>query len=245
LCEIALSYIVRRQHHACLLLWCGGNELQGTIDGGKAGCGKPVPKDHPLMVRWARLVEREDPGRRFLETSSSGPRFTADEKDFGKGLHWDVHGPWAMSGTFADWERYWRNDDSLFRSETGCPGASPVDIIEEFAGAMPAVPGTLDNPLWRRTKWWIEWPKFVVEKGREPRDLAEYVAWSQDRQKHALVTAARILKAKFPRCGGLILWMGHDSYPCMANTAIVDYHGRPKPAALGLAEVFKARPGQV
>jgi len=174
LCDIARTYIVRRQHHASLLLWCGGNELQGALDGGKKGVGRPVPKDHPLMVRWARLVAEEDPGRRFLESSSSGPRFVAAETDFGKGLHWDIHGPWDAKGDLGDWRRYWENEDALFRSETGCPSASPADIIREFKGNLPELPGTVDNPLWRRASWWIQWPDFVAEHKREPRDLEEF-----------------------------------------------------------------------
>jgi len=48
-------------------------------------------------------------------------------------------------------------------------------------------------------------------------------------------------KQRFPRCGGVIIWMGHDAFPCMANTAIVDFWGRPKPAALAIGEVFRER----
>jgi beta-mannosidase len=242
LSAIARSYIRRRQHHASLLMWCGGNELQGTIDGGKAGCGKPAPKDHPLLAAFARIVAEEDPGRRFVEASSSGPRFCADAKEFGQGLHWDIHGPWKMERTVAEWQEYWEREDSLFRSETGSPGASPVDVIEAACSGLPAVPGTMDNPLWRRNKWWIEWPGFVAEHGREPAALAEYVAWSQARQRLALTTALRIYKAKFPRCGGMIFWMGHDCFPCPANTSILDVHGRPKPAALGIGELWCTPP---
>lgn len=242
LCAIARSYIRRRQHHASLLLWCGGNELQGSVDGGKTGCGKPVPKDHPLMLRWARLVADEDPGRRFLESSSSGPRFCAAEKEFGQGLHWDIHGPWKMERTVAEWREYWEKEDALFRSETGSPGASPVDVIEAARGEHPALPATLANPLWRRNKWWIEWPRFVEETGRDGAGLAEYVAWSQARQATALSTALRIYKGKFPRCGGMIFWMGHDCFPCPANTSILDYHGRPKPAALAIGELWRTAP---
>jgi beta-mannosidase len=240
---IAVSYIERRQHHASLLLWCGGNELQHAPDKEKEGTGRPLDLEHPMLKRLDEIVAREDPSRRFLPTSSSGPRFTAEEKEFGQGLHWDVHGPWrAPLDLKGEWTRYWEKDDALFRSETGHPGASPVDIIREYAGGLPTVPGTLDNPLWRRTPWWLEWAEFAKEQGREPRDLEEYVAWSQARQRDALVIAARACKNRFPRCGGILIWMGHDCFPCLANTAIVDFRGRPKPAALGLAEVFKNNP---
>lgn len=234
LVAIAASYIRRRQHHACLLLWCGGNELQGALDGNKTGIGKPVDCSHPLMARLQQLIQLNDPGRRFLPSSASGPRFTADANDFGKGLHWDVHGPWNVSKP-----NYWENDDALFRSEVGVPGASSVEIIREFSGGLPELPASLDNPLWRRTSWWIQWPDFLSEKGREPENLEEFVAWSQQRQAAELSRAVRACKNRFPRCGGVVLWMGHDCFPCTSNTAIFDVHGRPKPAAIAVGEVFR------
>jgi beta-mannosidase len=239
--EIAASYIARRQHHACLLLWCGGNELQGDLKGNKMGSGKPVDATHPLIARFSQIVAEMDPGRRFLPTSSSGPRFGARAEDFGKGLHWDVHGPWKMPGTLAEWQSYWDGDDALFRSETGAPGASPVEIIERYRGDFATLPGSADNPLWRRTSWWIEWPTFVAEQGREPASLEEFVAWSQARQAEALRIAAAACKGRFPRCGGFLVWMGHDSFPCTANTAIVDFDGRAKPAAVALGKVFHSQ----
>jgi beta-mannosidase len=238
--EIAESYVARRQHHVSLLMWCGGNELQGGLDGSKTGGGKPVDETHPLIRRLAQVVAANDAGRRFVATSSSGPLFSAERKNFGQGLHWDVHGPWKADPDLNVWRSYWQDVDGLFHSEVGAPGASPVDIILRFKGDLPAVPGTEDNPLWRRTPWWIEWPLFVQEKRREPSSLEEYVAWSQERQSQALSIVARALKDKFPRCGGVIFWMGHDCFPCTANTAIIDYDGRPKPAALSLAKIFRS-----
>ena len=239
LVKIAESYIVRRQHHASLLLWCGGNELQGGLDGAKIGTGIPVTLKHPLMQRWLALVEREDPGRRFVPTSSSGPRFLAAARDYGKGLHWDVHGPWKGPGANPEeWAQYWNGDDALFRSETGAPGTSAADLIRQYAGDLPVTPGTMDNPLWRRFSWWLEWDEFSKEKGRAPKTLEEYVEWSQVRQATALALAVRACKTRFPGIGGVILWMGHDSFPCAANTSIIDFWGRPKPAALAVGEIF-------
>ena len=236
---IAESYIARRQHHASLLCWCGGNELQGGLDGRKVGGGKPVDTRHPLIRRLAQVVAREDPSRRFLPSSSSGPRFSADPADFGKGLHWDVHGPWKIAEVKMDWQEYWANVDALFHSEVGAPGTSPVEVIRRYKGEYDEMPANADNPLWRRTAWWIEWNEFVQEKGHEPVNLEEFVSWSQARQADALVVVARSLKSKFPRCGGVIFWMGHDSFPCTANTSVIDFEGNPKPAAIALRAVFR------
>jgi beta-mannosidase len=241
LAKIAESYILRRKHHVSLLCWCGGNELQGSLDGRKTGGGKPVDLTHPLIRRLEEMTRANDPERRFLVTSSSGPRFSAERADFGKGLHWDVHGPWKPEGSLEAWADYWGDMDALFHSEVGAPGASPADVIRRYAGGLPELPGTYENALWRRTLWWIEWPEFVQELGREPGSLEEFVDWSQGRQATALAIVAGSLKKKFPRCGGVIFWMGHDSYPCTANTSIIDFEGRPKPAALALQAIFKER----
>lgn len=239
--QIARSYISRRRHHPSLILWCGGNEMQCGLDGDKCGIGVPVTRQHPLIGRLAETIEGLDPDRRFLPASSSGPRFMADAADYGKGLHWDVHGPWALDEmSFKEWTGYWERDDALFRSEAGAPSASGADLIRAYLGDYLATPGTLDNELWRRTSWWIEWPAFVLEHGREPYDIEEYVGWSQTRQTRALSVALAVEKRRFPGIGGMLIWMGHDAFPCAANTSIVDFWGRPKPAALAVGRIWCA-----
>jgi len=240
---IALSFIERRRHHASLTLWCGGNELQGNLAGEKTGMGKPCDLTHPMIRRLADVVAAHDPTRRFLVTSASGPRAGADPAEFGKGVHWDVHGPY-VTGSEDYLVDYLARDDALFRSELTCPAACDAAIIEAYAGECQAFPATLDNPYWTRpTPWWNDWAPLVELHGREPRDLAEYVTWSQARQARLLVDAFRACKARFPRCGGVLLWTGHDTFPTPANASIVDFHGNPKPAALALAtEVWHVKP---
>lgn len=235
---IARSYIERRQHHVSLFMWCGGNELQQGLDGGKEGVGKPLDGQHPLLGRLAQIAAEMDPGRRFVATSSLGPRFSASPEDFGKGLHWDVHGPWRVEGDLEQWSDYWANVDALFHSEVGAAGASSTEVIRKYSGGLPLMPASGENPLWRRTLWWVEWADFLQETGNQTATLEEFVAWSQSRQAKALECVARSLKAKFPRCGGVILWMGHDSFPCTSNTSIIDFDGNLKPAATALKQVF-------
>ena len=237
--ELARSYIRRRRHHPSLFMWCGGNEfVLPDIARGSESVFEETKAN--LMDYLAAVVAEEDPGRRFLRTSPSGPRFLAIMPDFGKGEHWDVHGPWIISREPEfDFEAYWANDDALFRSEAGAPSASPVDLLERFRGPFDLWPPTAQNPYWRRSPFWIEWPDFVREyENAETATIDEFVTWSQARQARALSLAASSCKNRFPRCGGFIVWMGHDCFPCTANTSIVDFDGRPKPAAIALQKVF-------
>ena len=234
-------YLDRLSPHVALSMWCGGNELQRGLDGEDAGCGLPCDTGETLLAQLAQLVERRDPSRRFVPSSASGPREFADENDYGKGLHWDVHGPWKAAGPLDnDWRRYWDNDDALFRSEVGSPGASPAAMIREFAGELNPFPCSPANPWWRYPlSWWNEHDTFVRESCHEPETLEEYVDWSQRRQAEMLYYIAAACKRRFPACAGIIIWMGHDSFPCAANTSILDFHGEYKPAALALRRVFR------
>ncbi len=240
--DIVRSFILRRAHHPSLIVWCGGNELQGALDGGKEGQGKPIDLKHPMIAKMAEVVAEMDPERRFLATSSTGPLFYATPDNYGKGLHWDVHGPWKAEPDLAKWREYWDGDDALFRSETGCPGCSPVEIINAHCGDESPWPVDRTNPLWRYpVDWWLEIDTYrALHDGQDPKDLNEYVTWSQTRQAEALEYAVRACKQRFPKCGGILLWMGHDCFPCTANTSILDFYGNPKPAALAVSRVWKS-----
>ncbi|MFH1566738.1 MAG: glycoside hydrolase family 2 TIM barrel-domain containing protein [Gemmatimonadota bacterium] len=237
---IARSFVVRRRHHVSLLLWSGSNEQMGDLEGRKTGMGKPCDLSHPMLKRLQEVVQELDPERRYIPTSPCGPRASASPADFGKGLHWAVHGG-AATGTLADAERYWAADDALFRAEVYCPGASPVALIEKYAGDLPTFPATAENPYWARlTTWWLDWHRLVALHGRDPQDLAEYVAWSQANQALMLSREIQACKARFPRCGGVLIWSGHDTFPLTINTSLIDFDGNLKPAALAVAAVWQA-----
>ncbi len=242
--EIARSFIQRRRHHASLLLWSGGNELQGDMEGHKYGIGKPCDLSHPMLKRLQEVALDEDPFHRFIPTSPSGPHAVADPADFGKGLHWDVHSGAALL-SLEEAQRYWAGDDALFRSELYCSGASQVDVIRKYAGDMQIFPPTAENPYWAHpTTWWIDWHKLVAVHGREPQDLAEYVEWSQAHQAQMLSLEMKACKDRFPRCGGVLLWSGHDTFPMPINSSLIDYDGNLKPVALAVARVWHAPASQ-
>jgi beta-mannosidase len=242
--EIARSFITRRRHHVSLLLWSGGNELQGDLVGRKTGIGKPCDLSHPMLKRLGDVAQELDPRRRYIPTSPLGPLAGASSEDFGKGLHWDVHGGAAMLTSFAEAEEYWAADDALMRSEIYCPGASPVETIRKYAGNFETFPATVDNPYWTRlTTWWLDWKRLVAVYGREPANLEEYVAWSQAEQARRLAAEMQSCKNRFPRCGGVLLWSGHDTFPLAINSSLIDYDGNLKPSADAVSQVWE-RPVQ-
>ncbi len=239
--EIFRSFIARRHHHASLFLWAGGNEqFSGQYDPDGNTAMVPTDTTHPMYARLAAVAAEADPGRRFIPASPTGPRFNYNERDVGKFLHENVHGPYGPGADGLDaWRTYWEKQDAQFRAELGTPGTAQVDVIRAYAGGLDPMPVDEYNPVWRRpVSWWVERTVFLAEKGHEPATLEEYVEWSQARQAEALATAMTICKDNFPRNGGVLLWCGHDSYPTPTNCSIIDYENNPKPAALALKEIW-------
>jgi beta-mannosidase len=137
-------------------------------------------------------------------------------------------------------ERYWAGDDALFRAEVYCSGASPAGRNPKICWRPAQLPGYLrERLLHHPTPWWVDWPRLVAAYGREPEDLEEYVQWSQALHARLVSLGARACKDRFPRCGGFLLWSGHDTFPIPVNTSLIDYDGNLKPAALALREIWR------
>ena len=236
--QIVKHYVSRLQHHACMLLWCAGNELY------EKGDLAPVTAKHVLVGAMKELVQQMDPARKFVNGSPSGPNISAGYNNFGTGNNWDVHGPWKLPFTEKDKtmnavKEYWARDDALFHSEVGVPGAMSSEMIQKYCGDFNPLPASIDNPVWRNVNWWVEWDEYLSDhNGQATNNLQEYVEWSQKRQSEGLCIALKSCKNRFPRCGGFIIWMGHDSFPCMVNTSILDFEGNPKPVAKELSKIL-------
>lgn len=241
LAGIATSYARRIADHPCLVQWGGGNELTEQPQADEIP--PPLRDDHPAIVAARQAVSAIDPTRRFVTTSPTGPSMFGLPPQNGLGLHHDVHGPWESSGTLAEWQRYWEQDDALFRSEVGIGGASDLDLLEEFDLTGPTATPQQREDLaqrWRHSSaWWLA--RFRSWDGEG--DLAGWVERDQQRQAEWLALAAATTRRRFPRVGGFVVWLGHDTFPCAISLSVLDFHGRPKPVARALAEAFRA-PGE-
>jgi beta-mannosidase len=228
LAAVARSYALRLGHHPCIVLWSGGNELTAVT--APAVPGAPLTDRHPALRAARDALAAVDPGRRFIATSPLGPRFEADAAEFGRGLHHDVHGPWEFSGSEQEWADYWASDDAVLRSEVGVAGASPLSLLHDVG--LTSSGGTeRTRQLWTHSSgWWLaEFDRTATD------DLATWVTESQERQARLLAVAAGASARRFPACAGFLVWLGHDAFPCAVSLSLLDFDGRPKPAAAAVA----------
>ena len=240
--RIVEYYVTRLRHHVSLLLWCAGNELY------EKGDVAPITDRHPLVGSMKKRILSLVPPRRFVPGTPSGPSIYADRDNFASGNNWDVHGPWNLpfkdgGQNMDDVREFWEKDDALFHSEVGVPGAMSAGMIRKYAGTLDPLPADHSNPLWRTVNWWIDWDQYLsAHDAKAPATLEHYVEWSQRRQAEGLCIALENCKKRFPHCGGFIIWMGHDCFPCPVNTSILDFEGNPKPAALEVSKIWKNNP---
>jgi beta-mannosidase len=133
-------------------------------------------------------------------------------------------------------------------SEVGVPACSSAQLLRHYAGGETLWPPPLGNPLWRyRQPWWNLWERLAQPGGFDPahEELERFAAVIQREQAEALAYMARSCKRRFPRCGGVMVWMGHDCFRCPSNNSIVEHDGRPKLALASLARVFRRSPEEL
>lgn len=236
---IARSYAVDLAHHPSLILWGGGNELTAGAHGDLPD--RPLGDSHPVIAASRAAFASVDPGRRFVATSPTGPSIWGNPANLGQGVHHDVHGPWESDETEELWRAYWDADDALLRSEVGMSGASSMDLLQEFGLAGPCQTPEQRaalRQLWSHSSaWWLA----EFDRWDGTGSLADWVGHSQRRQAAWLGYAAQVTRDRFPAVGGFIVWLGHDTFPCAVSLALLDFHGRPKPAAAALARVFRGQ----
>ena len=234
--ETANHYVSTLASSPALILWSGGNELM------KDELHPCRIQDHVILAMIRGILAERDPERRMVATSASGPVEWFFPEDREKYVHEDTHGPWRIYGSMADWRAFWLANDSLICSETGCCSASPEELLKKY------YPGTdmmisEDNVFWNRPMgFWNELPEFRSEHGRDPVDASEYIQWTQARQYDALGFAAWSCKRRVPACGGFLVWMGHDCWPCTVNTSVIDFDRIPKTGYYSLRQVFNHTP---
>ena len=233
------SYIERRHITSRCCSGAAATSLRAGWTAAKTGVGKPVDASHPLIAKLAQVVAETGSGPALPAHSSSGPRFRRRAADFGKGLHWDVHGPWKLPGTMAGEmgrvlgrrrralplgdgraRRQLRRDHPPLQ---GRPGRDARHGRQSALAAHQLVDRVAD---------------LRSGAGREPASLEEFVGVEPGAPGRGAGHRGAGLQGPLPALRRFIIWMGHDSFPCTANTAIVDFDGNPKPAALALREVF-------
>ena len=214
------SIIKRLRHHACLVLWCGGNELFNS---------------------WSRMTEQDkalrllnsncftlDPDRSFLTTSP---------------LYGVGHGDYVFrTDGGVDVFRSFQSARCTAYTEFGVPAPAAREEIEHVIPGVELFPPSEKSPSWRKRHGFRAWegsPESWLELScirhyfGEPKDLDELVRNGQTLQAEGLKSIFEEARRQKPVCSMALNWCFNEPWPSAASSSIVQWNGKPKPGYFG------------
>ncbi|MCP8884222.1 glycoside hydrolase family 2 protein [Devosia sp. XJ19-1] len=227
--ETEITQQVRRlSHHASIALWCGDNEVIGSLGWypeTKADPGRYIANYDRLNSLLHRIVEDEDPARRFWPSSPS-----LGYLDFSDGWHSDTRGDlhyWDVWHSAKSFDAY-RSINPRFASEFGFQSFTSMNVIETFAEPKDRNPS---SPVMENHQRNNGGNARIIETMnryfRFPRDFEQMVFLSQIQQGLAIKTAIEYWRSTKPRCMGTLYWQINDIWP-VASWSSLDYGGQWK-----------------
>jgi len=218
----------RLSHHASIALWCGDNEVIGSLHWypeTKAAPERYVANYDRLNHMLGAIVEDEDPTRRFWPSSPS-----MGYLDFSDGWHADTRGDthyWDVWHSAKSFEAY-RTVNPRFASEFGFQSFTSMNVIETFAEPRDRNPSSpvMENHQ-RNNGGNARIIETMTRYFRFPRDFEQMVFLSQIQQGLAIKTAIEYWRSTKPRCMGTLYWQINDIWP-VASWSSLDYGGQWK-----------------
>jgi len=218
----------RLQHHASIALWCGDNEVIGSLHWypeTKAAPERYVANYDRLNSMLGNIAEDEDPGRRFWPSSPS-----MGYLDFSDGWQMDTRGDthyWSVWHSAKDFSAY-RDVNPRFASEFGFQSFTSMNVIETFAEPKDMNPSSpVMESHQRNTGGNARILETMTRYFRFPQNFEQMVFLSQIQQGLAIKTAIEYWRSTKPRCMGTLYWQINDTYP-VASWSSLDYGGQWK-----------------
>lgn len=217
--------VARIDHHACLALWCGDNELLGALTWFEESRDN---RDRYLVAydRLNRTIERalkETAPDANWWPSSPSPGYM----NFGDGWHDDTSGDmhfWSVWHEGRDFEHY-RDVSPRFCSEFGFQSYPSMNVIRTFAEpkdfniAAPVLESHQKNAGGN-----ARIAETMFRYFRFPEGFENFVYLSQVQQGLAIRTAVTHWRSLKPHCMGTLYWQLNDTWP-VASWSSLDYGG--------------------
>ncbi len=217
--------VARLQHHACIAVWCGDNELVGAL-----GWFRESQEDRDrYLVSYDRLNRTiEDALFEMAPEANWWPSSPSlGLMDFRDGWHVDGQGDmhfWSVWHENKDFDEY-RRIAPRFCSEFGFQSYPSMPVIKGFTDprdrniASPVLESHQKNPggneriaatMFRYFRW--------------PERFENFVWLSQIQQGLAIKTAVTHWRSLKPHCMGALYWQLNDTWP-VCSWSSIDHGG--------------------
>ena len=217
--------VARLNHHACIALWCGDNELLGALTWFEESRDN---RDRYLVAydRLNRTIETAlkatAPNANWWPSSPSPGLM-----NFGDAWHDDRSGDmhfWSVWHEGRDFDHY-RDVSPRFCSEFGFQSYPSMDVVRRFADpadfniASPVMESHQKNAGGN-----ARIAETMFRYFRFPNDFENFVYLSQIQQGLAIKTAVTHWRSLKPHCMGTLYWQLNDTWP-VCSWASLDHGG--------------------
>jgi beta-mannosidase len=224
--EAEVRYQVERlQHHACLALWCGDNELIGAL----TWFPESRANRDRYLVNYDRLNRTIEQALKSADNtalwwpSSPSPGFM----NFGDAWHDDSSGDmhfWSVWHEGKSFEHY-RDVKPRFCSEFGFQSFTSMPVARGFASENDLnVASPVMEHHQRNAGGNARIAETMFRYFRFPMDFANFVYLSQVQQGLAIRTAVDYWRSLKPHCMGALYWQLNDTWP-VASWSSLDHGG--------------------
>ncbi len=217
--------VLRLNHHPCLALWCGDNEVVAALDWYE----ESLQDRDRYLVAYDRLNRTVEAALKSVLPDANWWPSSPSPGPFGFGDAWhddsrgDMHF-WSVWHEGRDFEHY-REVDPRFCSEFGFQSYPSMDVVRTFAEpkdwniASPVLEGHQKNAGGN-----ARIAETMFRYFRFPTDFESFVYLSQVQQGLAIQTAVDHWRSLKPHCMGTLYWQLNDTWPC-ASWSSLDYGG--------------------
>ncbi len=221
----ATAMIKALRHHACLVMWCGGNELFNGWSG---------MSDQSLALRLlGSLCYSLDKHKPYLMTSP------LEGMGHGGYMFYDKRYPWG------DVYRCFQGSKHTAYTEFGVPSISPMEALEKII--PPEELGEItEAPVWKlhhAVRAWMAQSHACVEtlemyfgKDATVAERVEQSNWLQVEGMKAIFEEAR---RQSPHCSAALNWSFNEPWITAANLSIVRYPAIPKPGYFAVKDALR------
>ena len=226
-----IQNIVRLRQHACIVLWCGNNE----IDEGWRNWGWPKEfgyskEDSTDIYKNYRVIFNEIIYNSLRKFDTLRPYIPSSPY-----LGWgnpvsikegDVHywGVWWGKEPFSEY----RNKVGRFMSEFGFQAFPDITSIEKFT--RPEDRYLVSSVMKSHQKHPVGYEtidEYLLRDYRKPKNFASYVLVTQFLQAEGIKTAVEAYRRSKPYCMGSLYWQLNDCWPVVSWSSR-DYYGMKK-----------------
>ena len=215
----------RLQHHACLALWCGDNELIGALtwfdELRKNRDRYLVAYDRLNRTIEDALLSVDAQANWWPSSPSPGPM------SFGDAWHDDSSGDmhfWSVWHEGRDFEHY-RDVRPRFCSEFGFQSYPSMNVIRKFAGEDDLnIASTVMESHQKNAGGNARIAETMFRYFRFPASFEDFVYLSQVQQGLAIRTAVEYWRTLAPHCMGALYWQLNDTWP-VASWSSLDHGG--------------------